>query len=85
MPTITTMLAIARAATATATVAVTSAPIMTQTVIPPTPIRPTNTPVPPTPTPEPDWLNHFSRTAENLAVMGNPNAPVTMMDYSDFM
>ncbi|MCB0191149.1 MAG: hypothetical protein KDJ65_04325 [Anaerolineae bacterium] len=38
-----------------------------------------------TPTPEPDWLNNAGRTAENLMYLGNPNASVTLVDFSDFM
>ena len=46
----------------------------------------TPTPVPTaTPTPEPDWLNNSGRTTENLMYLGNPNAPVTLVDFSDFM
>ena len=48
----------------------------------------TDTPTPaptPTPTPEPDWLNTVGRTDDGLVYLGNPEAPVTMIDYSDFM
>ena len=46
----------------------------------------TSTPEPTaTPTPEPDWLNNYGRTTENLMYLGNPNAAVTMIDFSDFM
>jgi hypothetical protein len=39
----------------------------------------------PTPTPEPDWSTVSGRTAEGLNYLGNPQAPVTMIDFSDFM
>lgn len=32
-----------------------------------------------------DWSNVSSRTNDGLAMLGNPNAPVTFVDYSDFM
>jgi hypothetical protein len=32
-----------------------------------------------------DWLNNVGRTADNLMYLGNPNAPVTVIDYSDFL
>jgi len=52
-----------------------------------TPISPAPTPEPPTATPEPevDWLASFGRTEDNLMYLGNPDAPVTLTDYSDFM
>jgi hypothetical protein len=37
------------------------------------------------PTPEPDWLNNYGRTADNLVYLGNPDAPVSIIDFSDFM
>ena len=49
---------------------------------------PTDTPIPEstaTFTPEPDWLNSVGRTVDNLVYLGNPEAPVTIIDYSDFM
>lgn len=48
---------------------------------------PTKTPSPqPIPTSTPvDWLNTVGRTEDQLITLGNPNAPVTMIDYSDFM
>jgi hypothetical protein len=52
------------------------------------PATATETPLPePTATftPEPDWLNHFGRTADNLMYLGNPAAPVTLIDFSDFL
>ena len=68
----------------------------TATNIPPTetaaPAAPTPEPTPtgmptaePTATPEPDWLHSVGRTADNLVYLGNPNAPVTLIDFSDFM
>lgn len=35
--------------------------------------------------PEPDWLTVVERTEDNLMSLGNPNAAVTMIDYSDFL
>lgn len=61
------------------------------TPIPPTPTStpaPTETPLPeatPTFTPEPDWLNYAGRTEDELMFLGNPEAPVTLIDFSDFM
>ena len=34
---------------------------------------------------ESDWLNNYGKTADNRVYLGNPDAPVTMIDYSDFM
>jgi hypothetical protein len=34
---------------------------------------------------EVDWLAVEGKTADNLAFLGNPDAPVTMIDYSDFL
>jgi hypothetical protein len=34
---------------------------------------------------ETDWLLVEGKTAENLAFLGNPEAPVTLVDYSDFL
>ena len=53
-------------------------------------MAPTATPLPeptatPTPTPEPDWLATFGRTGDGLMYLGNPDAPVTVIDYSDFL
>jgi protein-disulfide isomerase len=52
-----------------------------------TQVAPTDTPIPATdtPTPEPDWLNTVGRTADNMAFLGNPDASVVVIDYSDFM
>lgn len=41
--------------------------------------------VEPSPTPEPNWLNNYGRTVDNLVYLGNPNAPVSIVDFSDFM
>jgi hypothetical protein len=39
-----------------------------------------------TPTPEAvDWLTVEGKTADNLTYLGNPDAPVTLIDYSDFL
>ncbi|HXV43368.1 MAG TPA: hypothetical protein VEC96_09910 [Anaerolineae bacterium] len=32
-----------------------------------------------------DWLTVEGKTADNLAYLGNPDAPVTIIDYSDFL
>jgi hypothetical protein len=32
-----------------------------------------------------DWLKTVGRTEDQLITLGNPDAPVTMIDYSDFM
>ena len=37
------------------------------------------------PTPEPDWLAYSGRTENGLMFLGNPEAPVKMIDFSDFM
>jgi hypothetical protein len=42
----------------------------------------TPTPVPPTDTPEPGKSMGF--TEEGAPYRGNPNAPVTLMEYSEF-
>jgi hypothetical protein len=34
---------------------------------------------------EVDWLTVEGKTADNLAYLGNPDAPVTLIDYSDFL
>lgn len=66
----------------TATLAPTVAQV---TALEPT-ASPTETPLPePTATPIRDWLNHSGRTADQLMYLGNPDAPVTMIDFSDFM
>jgi hypothetical protein len=47
---------------------------------------PTETTLPsPTFTAEPDWLAYSGRTEEGLMFLGNPEAPVKMIDFSDFM
>ena len=37
------------------------------------------------PAPVNDWLTVEGKTADNLFYLGNPNAPVTIIDYSDFL
>ncbi|MCQ3974253.1 MAG: hypothetical protein DPW09_12470 [Anaerolineae bacterium] len=32
-----------------------------------------------------DWLTVEGKTADNLPYLGNPEAPVTLIDYSDFL
>ena len=39
----------------------------------------------PTFTTEPDWLAYSGRTEDGLMSLGNPEAPVKMIDFSDFM
>lgn len=74
--------AVAAALEPTVTATATQTPTPTDTATP----LPTNTPPPTdTPTPEPDWLAVSSRTPEGLMMLGNPNAPVTFIDFSDFM
>ena len=34
---------------------------------------------------EVDWLSVEGKTPDNLAFLGNPDAPITMIDYSDFL
>jgi hypothetical protein len=47
---------------------------------------PTETTLPsPTFTTEPDWLAYSGRTEDGLMFLGNPEAPVKMIDFSDFM
>ena len=67
-------------ATPIATVIASTEPVA---VVSPTP-EPTPT-LEPTFTPEPDWLTNVGRTADNLVYLGNPNAPITLIDFSDFM
>jgi hypothetical protein len=38
-----------------------------------------------TPTRDVDWATVTGRTTEGLNYLGNPQAPVTMIDFSDFM
>jgi hypothetical protein len=56
------------------------------------PVEPTLAPAatvppdPPTPLPAAlDWLASVGRTEDNLMFLGNPAAPVTLTDYSDFL
>jgi len=32
-----------------------------------------------------NWLEVEGKTADNLAYLGNPDAPITIIDYSDFL
>ncbi|MEM7134057.1 MAG: hypothetical protein AAF702_47645 [Chloroflexota bacterium] len=52
----------------------------------------TTTPIPPQPTEDhiethvhANWTNVQGRTDDGLAYIGNPDAPVTFIDYSDFL
>jgi hypothetical protein len=64
----------------------TQTPEPTEAVVVPTePAEaPTTEPAPPVQA-EVDWLTVEGKTADNLAFLGNPDAPVTMIDYSDFL
>ena len=59
-------------------------PTATPTPLPTMTASPTVTPTP-TPTPDVDWSTVSGQTAEGLNYLGNPQAPVTMIDFSDFM
>lgn len=62
-----------------------SQPTATETS-PPLTATPTETALPaPTFTPEPDWLAFSGRTEDGLMFLGNPEAPIKMIDFSDFM
>lgn len=58
----------------------------TVTIIPvtDTPEVPTNTPVP-TIDPNIDWTTVSERLEDGRMALGNPNAAVTIIDYSDFL
>jgi hypothetical protein len=66
------------------------------TAVPSPTTAPSSTPEPPSPatlqspspSPSPtevDWLSVSGRTQDELPTLGNPDAPVTLIDYSDFM
>jgi hypothetical protein len=58
-------------------------PIAAQTTLT---TKPTSTPLPQhTPTAKVNWLEMSGKTEEGLAYRGNPDAPVTVIDYADFM
>ena len=70
------------------TAVLTDTSLPTATPSPEPTLPPTDTPTPEptaTSTPEPDWLNSVGRTEHNLVYLGNPAAPVTLIDYSDFL
>lgn len=78
------------AATATLAPAIVQAtePPPTDTPSPEPTSTPTETPTSEptlTPTPDIDWTTVSERTPEGLMSLGNPNAPVTFIDYSDFL
>jgi hypothetical protein len=55
----------------------------------PTPVPPTDTPVPPTDTPVPKATSEEGEvpmgfTEEGAPYRGNPDAPVTLVEYSEF-
>jgi hypothetical protein len=57
-----------------------------ETVIEPTPTATAGVATEVAPTAEvADWLTIEGKTADNLAYLGNPDAPVTIIDYSDFL
>jgi hypothetical protein len=65
--------------------------VVATTAVEPTPTDP---PAPATEPPSPaenadagpvDWLASVGRTEDGLMYLGNPDAPVTLTDYSDFM
>ena len=57
-----------------------------ETVIEPTPTTTAEMATEVAPTSEVvDWLIIEGKTADNLAYLGNPDAPVTLIDYSDFL
>jgi protein-disulfide isomerase len=69
-------------------------PIEENTATPASPIaaqftatpKPTRTPRPQnTPTVEVNWLEVSSKTEHGRAYLGNPDAPVTVVNYADFM
>lgn len=78
-----------------AAVEVTATPIPVDTPAPtdtpepaPTTAEPTATAQPvaepaPTSTPEPDWTQ-VAALVDGLYILGNPNAPIRLIDYSDF-
>jgi protein-disulfide isomerase len=48
--------------------------------------RPTSTPRPQhTPTVEANWIEVSGKTEDGQAYLGNPDAPVTVVNYADFM
>ncbi len=70
----------------TATAAKAPSPAATDAVAMEKPtVAPTDTVAPPSPTPAPDWLSVEGRTADGLPTLGNPDAPVVVVDYSDFL
>ena len=88
-----TTVSVATATNMPAPATVTTQPVQASSSIGPatgpsaTPTRlPTATPLPlPTPTPDIDWATVTGRTTEGLNYRGNPQAPVIMIDFSDFM
>ena len=57
-----------------------------ETVIEPTPTATAGMAIEVAPTSEVvDWLTVEGKTADNLTYLGNPDAPVTLIDYSDFL
>lgn len=45
----------------------------------------TTPPEPAPPAAEVDWLTVEGKTADDFTYLGNPDAPVTIIDYSDFL
>lgn len=73
-------------ATPTSSVA-TALPAPSPTAMPPTPTAAvaTVTPSEPTPITVVDWAAFESRTADGFYERGNPDAPILIRDYSDFL
>ncbi len=68
----------------TATVAAPSEKPAAETT--PTPLpSPTKPPAPTATATAVDWLTVQGRTADGLPTLGNPDAPVQVIDYSDFL
>ncbi len=68
----------------TATVAAPSEKPAAETTPAPSP-SPTEPPAPTATATAVDWLTVQGRTADGLPTLGNPDAPVRVIDYSDFL
>lgn len=56
-----------------------------QATVAPTEPEATTPPEPAPPAAEVDWLTVEGKTADDFTYLGNPDAPVTIIDYSDFL